>query len=88
MVMEYVDGVDLSRTIKDRGALPVAEACDYIWQAAIGLQHAHECGMVNRTEGSIRTNIFSLKTLITEIQRRPNMRYPLTLLAAIVIAGC
>ena len=47
MVMEYVDGVDLSQTVKDRGALPVAEACDYIRQAAIGLQHAHECGMVH-----------------------------------------
>ncbi len=48
MVMEYVDGVDLSQTVKDRGALPVAEACDYIRQAAIGLQHAHERGMVHR----------------------------------------
>ena len=48
MVMEYVDGVDLSRIIKDRGALPVAESCNYIRQAAIGLQHAHEQGMVHR----------------------------------------
>lgn len=48
MVMEYVDGVDLSQTVKDRGALPVAEACDYICQAATGLQHAHEQGMVHR----------------------------------------
>jgi serine/threonine protein kinase len=48
MVMEYVDGVDLSQTVKDRGALPVAEACNYIRQAAIGLQHAHEQGMVHR----------------------------------------
>ncbi|TWU08241.1 serine/threonine protein kinase [Stieleria varia] len=48
MVMEFVDGVDLSQMVKDRGALPVAEACDYIRQAAIGLQHAHERGMVHR----------------------------------------
>ena len=48
MVMEHVDGVDLSQTVKDRGALPVAETCDYIRQAAIGLQHAHERGMVHR----------------------------------------
>ena len=31
-----------------RGPLPVAEACDYIRQAALGLQHAHEQGMVHR----------------------------------------
>ncbi|MEM8667076.1 MAG: protein kinase [Planctomycetota bacterium] len=48
MVMEYVDGVDLSRVIRDRGALPVCEACNYIHQAAIGLQYAHEQGMVHR----------------------------------------
>lgn len=48
MVMEYVDGVDLSQIVKDRGALPIADAVDYIRQAAIGLQHAHEQGMVHR----------------------------------------
>lgn len=48
MVMEFVDGVDLSQVVKAQGALPIADACDYIRQAAIGLQHAHECGMVHR----------------------------------------
>lgn len=48
LVMEYVDGVDLSHAVRDRGALPVSEACDYVRQAAIGLQHAHEQGMVHR----------------------------------------
>ncbi len=48
MVMEYVDGVDLSQTVKDQGALPIADACNYIRQAATGLQHAHERGMVHR----------------------------------------
>lgn len=48
MVMEYVDGVDLSQIVKDQGALPIAKACDYIQQAATGLQHAHERGMVHR----------------------------------------
>jgi serine/threonine protein kinase len=48
LVMEYVDGVDLANLVKQQGALPVAEACDYIRQAATGLQYAHQRGMVHR----------------------------------------
>lgn len=48
LVMEYVDGVDLAKMVKQGGPLPVAEACDYIGQAATGLQYAHERGMVHR----------------------------------------
>jgi serine/threonine protein kinase len=47
-VMEYAPGRDLSRLLRERGRLPVAEACEYIRQAALGLQHAHEQGMVHR----------------------------------------
>jgi WD40 repeat protein/serine/threonine protein kinase len=46
--MEYVEGTDLSNLVHKRGPLPVAEACDYVRQAALGLQHAHEQGMVHR----------------------------------------
>ena len=46
--MEYVDGIDLSRLVKETGPLPVAVACDLIQQAALGLQHAFEQGMVHR----------------------------------------
>ncbi len=46
--MEYVDGLDLSQIVKARGPLPVANACNYVHQAALGLQHAHEHGMVHR----------------------------------------
>lgn len=48
LVMEYVDGVDLSEVLAARGPLPVAEASDYARQAALGLAHAHELGMVHR----------------------------------------
>jgi serine/threonine-protein kinase len=48
IAMEYVDGIDLSRLVKQRGPLPQAEACEYIRQAAEGLQHAHEQGLVHR----------------------------------------
>jgi WD40 repeat protein/serine/threonine protein kinase len=48
LVMECVAGIDLKRLVKERGPLPVAEACAYARQAALGLQHAHERGMVHR----------------------------------------
>jgi serine/threonine protein kinase/Tfp pilus assembly protein PilF len=48
LAMEYVDGVDLGRLVRDRGPLPVARACEYARQAAEGLQHAHERGLVHR----------------------------------------
>ncbi len=46
--MEFVDGIDLAKLVKKKGPLPVNEACEYIRQAALGLQHAHECGLVHR----------------------------------------
>jgi WD40 repeat protein/serine/threonine protein kinase len=46
--MEYVDGRDLARLVKEDGPLPVARACDYVRQAAQGLQHAFQRGMVHR----------------------------------------
>jgi serine/threonine-protein kinase len=47
-VMEYVEGTDLSKLVKSTGPLPVPTACEYIRQAALGLQHAYEQGMVHR----------------------------------------
>jgi serine/threonine protein kinase len=48
LAMEYVEGLDLAKLVKARGPLPVANACYYVHQAALGLQHAHEHGMVHR----------------------------------------
>lgn len=48
LVMELVQGADLARIIHDRGPLNVAEACEIVRQAAIGLQHAHDNGLVHR----------------------------------------
>jgi serine/threonine protein kinase len=47
-VMEYVEGIDLGKLVRQRGPLPIEEACTYIRQAALGLQHAHEHGLVHR----------------------------------------
>lgn len=46
--MEYVEGTDLGKYVRLTGQLPVAEACDYIRQTALGLQHAHERNLVHR----------------------------------------
>jgi serine/threonine protein kinase len=48
LAMEYVEGLDLARVVRTKGALPVANACSYVHQAALGLQRAHEHGMVHR----------------------------------------
>jgi serine/threonine-protein kinase len=48
LAMEYVDGIDLARLVQQSGPLPVPNACEYIRQAAVGLQHAHERGLVHR----------------------------------------
>lgn len=49
LVMECVEGaIDLHRLVRSQGPLPIALACDCIRQAALGLQHAHERGLVHR----------------------------------------
>jgi serine/threonine protein kinase len=46
--MEYVEGLDLARMVRARGPMPIANACSYVHQVALGLQHAHERGLVHR----------------------------------------
>lgn len=46
--MEYLEGTTLSRLVRKRGPLSVADACTYVRQAALGLHHAHEAGLVHR----------------------------------------
>ncbi len=48
MVMEYVDGTNLHQLVADHGPLSVERAAEYIRQSALGLQHAHENGLVHR----------------------------------------
>ncbi len=48
IVMEYIDGIDLHARVKQDGPLPIREAADFIRQAALGLQYAHEEGLVHR----------------------------------------
>jgi serine/threonine protein kinase len=48
LVMEYVEGTNLSQVLKERGRIPPTLAADYIHQAAQGLRHAHDKGLVHR----------------------------------------
>ena len=76
LAMEYVEGVSLTNLLNQRGPLPPAEACSYIRQAALGLQHAHERGMVHRdikpqnlmvtSEGQVKILDFGLARFVLE----------------------
>lgn len=48
IVMEYVEGVDLQVLVRRDGPLPASEAALLIAQAADGLQHAHQRGVIHR----------------------------------------
>ena len=74
LVMEYLDGIDLARLVRRTGPLSVADACEAVRQAALGLQHAHEHGLVHRdikpsnlmltTDGQIKILDLGLARLI------------------------
>ncbi len=48
IVMEYVDGDDLQTIVKKKGPMSFDKVANYIAQAAHGLQHAHEVGLIHR----------------------------------------
>jgi serine/threonine protein kinase len=64
LVMEYVDGSDLSGLVKKHGPLSVGKAVNYMLQAARGLEFAHKKGVIHRdvkpgnllldTEGTVK----------------------------------
>ncbi|MBI3468526.1 MAG: serine/threonine protein kinase, partial [Planctomycetes bacterium] len=76
LVMEFVEGTTLARLVAESGTLPVARACDYVRQAASGLQHAFERGMVHRDikpqnliltpEGQIKILDFGLALFVSQ----------------------
>ena len=48
LVMEFIEGRDLNSVVKQEGPLPLELACNYIAQAAEGLQHAHNANLIHR----------------------------------------
>jgi len=48
LITDFVEGVNLQELLGLRGRFSVAQACDFVRQAAKGLQHAHERGLIHR----------------------------------------
>lgn len=48
LIMEFIDGLDLSDIARRIGPLPMADACEMVRRTAIALQYAHEHGLVHR----------------------------------------
>jgi eukaryotic-like serine/threonine-protein kinase len=48
LVMEFIDGASLQYLVDSRGRLPINRAVNFVAQSALGLQHAHQNGLVHR----------------------------------------
>jgi len=48
LIMEFVEGMDLGRLVQRLGPLPIADACELVRQACLGLQYVHQQGLVHR----------------------------------------
>jgi serine/threonine-protein kinase len=48
IVMEYLEGSDLEQVVEASGALPIADAVDYVLQACEALAEAHMRGVIHR----------------------------------------
>jgi eukaryotic-like serine/threonine-protein kinase len=48
LVMEHSPGLDVSEILRRLGPLSIADACEIARQAALGLQHAHQFGVIHR----------------------------------------
>lgn len=48
LVMEYVEGASFQRLVTGHGPLGLRAACEAVRQAALGLQHVYEQGLVHR----------------------------------------
>src|SRR5262245_20310887 len=48
IAMEYVEGQTLEKMVRTQGPMSIRQACDYMRQSALGLQHSCEVGLIHR----------------------------------------
>jgi serine/threonine-protein kinase len=72
--MEFVEGVDLGKYVRDTGPLPLDQACDYVRQVAQGLQHAHQLGLVHRDIKPANLFLINPPRLVLESKPLPTGR--------------
>jgi serine/threonine protein kinase len=83
LIMEFVAGQSLAEVLQKKGPLPVAQACHHVRQAALGLQHAHERGLVHRDikpqnlmltpRGQVKILDFGLAKVVSENRPSKNL---------------
>jgi serine/threonine protein kinase/putative intracellular protease/amidase len=93
LVMEYVDGASLDRLVRKSGPMALSVACYMVRQALMGLQHAHDTGLVHRDlkpqnimvtrKGQVKVLDFGLARLAEEAAR-PSGARPLTSVGTVV----
>ena len=76
LVMEHIDGESLGDRLNRLGPLPIAEACEAVRQAALGVQHAHDHGLIHRdlkphnlmrtADGTVKVCDFGLASLLSD----------------------
>jgi serine/threonine protein kinase/formylglycine-generating enzyme required for sulfatase activity len=74
LVMEYVPGRNLAEVVRQSGPLPLRAALEYVLQAARGLEHAHQMGIVHRDikpGNLLRDDAGTVKVLDMGIARAP-----------------
>jgi phosphate ABC transporter phosphate-binding protein len=83
LVLEYVDGTSLHQVVAGGGPLSLVRACEYARQAANGLQHLHELGLVHRDvkpgnllldrQGVVKVLDLGLARFHRDLTRDPNV---------------
>jgi serine/threonine protein kinase len=88
LAMEYVPGIDLLRLVKHVGPLPMEDACTYIQQAAHGLQHAFEQGLVHRDikPANLMVTPSPLDVAVSATRRMPRVKILDMGLARVMVA--
>jgi response regulator RpfG family c-di-GMP phosphodiesterase/tRNA A-37 threonylcarbamoyl transferase component Bud32 len=81
LVMELVDGGDLERYVMEHGRVDIPQGCDWIRQAACGLQEAHDQHLIHRDvkpsnllmtrQGQVKLVDFGLVRQFASVMTRP-----------------